>query len=140
MKMRRVSMRMSDVYNRYYMSFRSNISFSTTRKKGSPHTTTTYDDEENNYRYSDLAGMEKAHRVCKSLDMYSFSPVYQYTSYSSYFGAIWSVLGVCLLLMYFGITLKDYILQPPELIKQGTLTLPTEPDQLTTKTPPIAIS
>jgi hypothetical protein len=82
---------------------------------------------------------ESHQHLLASLDLFSFSPIYEHTSYSSYFGAICSLISITTLLLYIVVTMKDFIVQPPELVKQGSIALPVMRDQMVFEPPPVAI-
>ena len=88
----------------------------------------------------DIVGGNGGSRKTSSLippwfDMYATPPSYQYPSYTSNVGIIMTAITVFSTIFYIGVTLKDYITVPPELIIQGTEALPKEPNKSTWKIP-----
>ena len=67
--------------------------------------------------------------------MYATPPAYQYPSYTSNVGIVMTVITVFSTIFYIGVTLKDYVTVPPELIIQGTEALPKEANKSTWKIP-----
>ena len=68
--------------------------------------------------------------------MYSHEPSYEWTSFTSCPGIISSALTVLLITFYVGVTLRDFIVVAPELVKQGTHALPDVVDELRLPLPP----
>mmetsp|Transcript_18248 Transcript_18248/g.27364 ORF Transcript_18248/g.27364 Transcript_18248/m.27364 type:complete len:553 (-) Transcript_18248:118-1776(-) len=75
-----------------------------------------------------------------AMDLFSFSPMYEYTSYSSNFGAFCSLISVSTLILFIAVSTKDFIYEPPELVKQGSMTLPVEQNRTFFEPPPVALS
>jgi hypothetical protein len=101
--------------------------------------------EDNNWKNidgkssDDKSPCTQRQHILSSFDWFSFSPVYEHTSYSSFVGVTCSFISIATLLLYFVVTLKDFILQPPELVKQGSVALPAIRDQVVFEPPPIAL-
>ena len=60
------------------------------------------------------------------MDMLSFSPGYDYTTYLSMFVVISSNASVSILLLSIAVIMKECIMQQPKLVKQGSGPLPVE--------------
>ncbi len=89
---------------------------------------------------SSSGAAQKANRSSFFLDLFSYSPAYEYTSSSSHFGAICSVISVSTLILFIVVTGKDFFQQPPELVKQGSMALPVQQNQTFFEPPPVALS
>lgn len=70
----------------------------------------------------------------KQTDIFGFTPEYEVTSYKTWVGVFLSLICTTFLTFYIGISFRDYVTRPPELVKQGTLDLPIERDEV--KFPP----
>ncbi|KAL3914349.1 MAG: hypothetical protein SGARI_000166 [Bacillariaceae sp.] len=56
-------------------------------------------------------------------DIYSYSPIYEWTSYKTCFGMFLSWISIFFIFFYIVLTLREYIVRPPELVSQGDIDL-----------------
>ena len=53
------------------------------------------------------------------LDLFGATPEHTFPSFTTWFGVTSTILTILLFCMYLGITVNDFITEPPEVIKQG---------------------
>ena len=75
----------------------------------------------------------------QSMDLFSFSPSYHFTKYTSYLGCLCSLVSFVVIFFYIILSSVDFIKQPPELVKIGSTALSEIPNQNVFVTPPIAL-
>ncbi len=85
-------------------------------------------------------GQRPTKRTSFLLDLFSYSPAYEYTSFGTYFGTFCSMISVSTLVLFMAISTRDFFQQPPELVKQGSMVLPVQQNQTSFEPPPVAIS
>ena len=54
-------------------------------------------------------------------DIYAYNPTYEWTAHKTRVGMVLSYLTITFLLFYIAITMRDYIVRPPELVSQGDI-------------------
>ncbi|KAL3922678.1 MAG: hypothetical protein SGILL_002075 [Bacillariaceae sp.] len=62
-------------------------------------------------------------------DIYSYSPIYEWTSYKTFTGMVLSWISIFFILFYIVLTLREYIVRPPELVSQGDIDLLQTPEE-----------
>lgn len=89
---------------------------------------------------NDEGRMKRVSWWVKQADIFAFSPKYEVASYRTWLGAFLSCMSTWFLVFYIGVTLRDYIIRPPDLIKQGSLALPTAIDELALHPPDVGVN
>jgi hypothetical protein len=72
-------------------------------------------------------------------DIYSYSPFYEWTSYKTCFGMFLSWISIFFIVFYVALTMRDYIMRPPELVSQGDIDLLTTPEEYRFAIPKIGL-
>ncbi len=56
-------------------------------------------------------------------DIYAYNPTYEWTAHKTRVGMGLSYLTIAFLMFYIAITMRDYVMRPPELVSQGDIDL-----------------
>ena len=78
--------------------------------------------------------------LAPSWDFFAYDPSYELATFKTWVGVVLSNLTLFALLLYIGLTARDFVTRPPELVTKQTLELPNFADKLLFDIPDIALN